>query len=96
VSRTTAVTATFSDAMDAATITASNLQLRTAANTLVAATVGYNATSRVVTLNPNSTLSAFARYTVTIRGGTTDPRVKDLAGNALGANRTWSFTTGLF
>src|SRR5262249_4019173 len=26
--------------------------------------------------------------------GTTDPRMKDLAGNALAANVTWSFTTG--
>jgi len=32
---------------------------------------------------------------VTIRGGTTDPRVKDSAGNAMSANRVWSFTTGL-
>jgi hypothetical protein len=90
------VTATFSEAMDPATINTTTVQLRNSSNTLIAATVTYNATSRVVTLNPNSTLSAFARYTVTIRGGTTDPRVKDLAGNALGANRTWSFTTGLF
>jgi hypothetical protein len=96
VSRTANVTATFSEAMDPATINTTTVQLRNSSNTLIAATVTYNATSRVVTLNPNSTLSAFARYTVTIRGGTTDPRVKDLAGNALGANRTWSFTTGLF
>ena len=29
-------------------------------------------------------------YTVTVRGGATDPRVKDAAGNALAANDTWS------
>ena len=32
-------------------------------------------------------------YTATVRGGGTDPRVKDLAGNALAANFTRSFTT---
>ena len=30
---------------------------------------------------------------MTVRGGATDPRVKDVAGNALAANDTWSFTT---
>ena len=29
-----------------------------------------------------------------LRGGTADPRIKDLAGNALAANIVWSFTTG--
>ena len=32
-------------------------------------------------------------YTAILRGGSTDPRVKDLAGNALAADYTWSFTT---
>ena len=32
-------------------------------------------------------------YSVTVRGGATDPRVKDVAGNALAANATFSFTT---
>jgi hypothetical protein len=32
-------------------------------------------------------------YTVTVRGGASDPRVKDLAGNALATNDSWSFTT---
>ena len=40
-----------------------------------------------------ASLAALTRYTVTVKGGTTDPRVKDLAGNPLAANRSWSFTT---
>ena len=32
-------------------------------------------------------------YGTTVRGGATDPRVKDTAGNALAANATSSFTT---
>ncbi|MES2990201.1 MAG: Ig-like domain-containing protein [Pseudomonadota bacterium] len=96
VSRGVNVTATFSEAMNATTINGTTVQLRNSFNTLIAATVTYNATSRVVTLNPNSSLSPLTTYTVTIRGGTTDPRVKDVAGNAMNANRTWSFTTRLF
>jgi hypothetical protein len=96
VGRNVNVTATFSEAMDATTINGNTVQLRNPSNTLIAATVTYNATSRVVTLNPNSSLSSLTTYTVTIRGGSTDPRVKDVAGNAMGANRTWSFTTRLF
>ena len=42
---------------------------------------------------PSSPLASATAYTATIRGGATDPRVKDAAGNALAANSTWSFTT---
>ena len=38
-------------------------------------------------------LAATTTYTATVKGGTTDPRVKDTAGNALATNRVWSFTT---
>ena len=88
------VTATFSEAMDVATINTGTVELRTSGNALVAAVVTYNATTRVATLNPTPTLAALATYTVTIRGGAIDPRVKDVAGNALAADRTWSFVTG--
>jgi hypothetical protein len=38
-------------------------------------------------------LAARTRFTATVRGGATDPRVKDLAGNSLAGSVTWSFTT---
>jgi hypothetical protein len=95
VSRTANITATFSEAMDASTINGTTVELRNASNVLIAAVVSYNATTRVMTLNPNSTLSSRMTYTVLIKGGTTDPRVKDLAGNPMTANRTWTFRTGL-
>jgi hypothetical protein len=38
-------------------------------------------------------LTAGTTYRATISGGTTQPRVQDLAGNALATNFTWSFTT---
>jgi hypothetical protein len=39
-------------------------------------------------------LIAALLYTVRVHGGAIDPRVKDLAGNALAADDTWTFTTG--
>ena len=93
VARSANVTVTFSEAMDAATISASTIELRDAANALVAATVSYDAATGVATLDPTPTLASQLVYTVRVRGGTIDPRVKDVAGNALGADSTWTFTT---
>ncbi|MGH9891117.1 MAG: Ig-like domain-containing protein, partial [bacterium] len=93
VSPASPVTAVFSEAMNAATITGSTFELRDPGNALVPATVGYNASTNTATLTPTSPLASSASYTATVRGGATDPRVKDLAGNALAANVTWSFTT---
>src|SRR5262245_18644822 len=93
VASTTAVTATFSEAMDAATIGTTSFELRNPSNALVAATVVYSAATRTATLTPTAALTATTTYTATVKGGATDPRVKDAAGNALAANFTWSFTT---
>jgi Domain of unknown function (DUF4082)/Bacterial Ig-like domain/Bacterial Ig domain len=96
VSRSTTVLATFNEDMNASTINSTTFVLvRNSTGVQVMATVTYNATTRVATLTPSTTLDASATYTATVRGGTTDPRVKDGAGNALAANRVWSFTTGL-
>jgi Bacterial Ig-like domain len=93
VGRSNNITATFSEAMDPATITAATFELRGPGNTLVPSTVSWSATNRRAILNPNLALAARTTYTATVRGGATDPRVKDLAGNALAANVSWSFTT---
>jgi hypothetical protein len=93
VTTSTTVTVTFDEPMDPATINTSSFELRDPSNTLVPATVTYNATTRTATLTPSAALAFFTTYTVTVKGGTTDPRVKDAAGNALAANFTWLFTT---
>ena len=93
VSRTANVTVTFSEAMDPATINTNSIELRDSGNALVAAAVTYSAATRVATLNPTSKLGSVTTYTVNVMGGATDPRVKDLAGNALASTRSWSFTT---
>jgi len=93
VSRTANVTATFSEPMNAATINTTTVELRGPSNVLVSATVKYNASKRMAVLNPVPTLAAGTTYTATVKGGSGDPRVKDAAGNALAASRSWSFTT---
>jgi hypothetical protein len=92
VSPTTTVSILFSEAMDPATISTSTIELRDPANALVPATVTYSVAARTATLTPNQPLAYSATHTVTVRGGATDPRVKDVAGNALAANFTSSFT----
>ena len=83
------VTATFSEAMDASTVTSATFTL-TAGTTTVPTVVTYNSANRVATLNPTADLAAGTSYTATITGGTTG--VKDAAGNALAADKTWTFT----
>ena len=87
------VTMTFSEAMDPATIDGTTIELRDSGNNLVAATVTYNATNQRATLTPTAALAYGTGYTALVRGGATDPRVKDLAGNALANDVIWSFTT---
>jgi hypothetical protein len=89
----TSITATFSEAIDPATINANTFLLQDATNAIVPATVTYDAATRTATLQPSNVLTAGTTYRATISGGTTQPRVQDLAGNALATNFTWSFTT---
>jgi hypothetical protein len=79
-------TATFTEAMDVATITTITFTLKHGA-TSVLGTVTYSGVTAIFT--PTSPLAASTLYTATITTG-----VKDLAGNALASNYIWSFTTG--
>jgi len=87
------VTITFSEAMDPNTVNVSTIELRDPASVIVPATVSYDAASSAATLDPIELLSAGTTYTARVKGGATDPRVKDVAGNALAADATWTFTT---
>jgi Domain of unknown function (DUF4082)/Bacterial Ig-like domain/Cohesin domain/FlgD Ig-like domain/Bacterial Ig domain len=93
VSPIASVTATFSEAIDPTTVSGATFELRDPGNALVPASVSYNIGARVATLTPTSALANVTTYTARVRGGATDPRVKDLAGNALAADMVWSFTT---
>jgi hypothetical protein len=83
-------TATFSEAMNAATITTSTVQL-SGPGGAVPASVSYDAAAARAVLTPTGGLTASTTYTMTVRGGAAG--VADAANNRLAADRTWSFTT---
>jgi len=85
-----AINATFSTAMDPATITTGTFTLAgPGTTTLVTGTVAYNAASNIATFTPTANLAASALFTATVTTG-----ARDLAGNPLAANKVWTFTTG--
>ena len=84
------MTVTFSEAMDQTTINTTNIKLTSGGGAVtVAGIVSYNTTSHVATFTPNAPLAANILYTATVTTG-----VKDVAGNALALNATFTFTTG--
>jgi hypothetical protein len=64
-----------------------------ATGALVPASVYRNGTTNQWILNPQQSLAAKTKYTVTVTGGAA--AVRDLAGNPF-AGRSWQFTTGSF
>ena len=86
VAITTVVSATFSEAMDEATITAGSFTLSDGGP--VAGTVSYDAGTLTATFTPDADLAHSTVYTATITTAVTDA-----AGNALAADYVWGFTT---
>jgi hypothetical protein len=84
VSVTTAVTATFSEAVVASSV---SFALKSAGGVAIPASVLYDNSTFTATLKPATKLSTFTIYTATVSGG------KDLAGNTM-SPVSWSFTTG--
>jgi len=84
VSLSTDVVATFSEAVDPATVTSSTFQVED--NQSVPGTLSVNGAT--VTFTPDDPLAAATLHTVTLTTG-----IHDLAGNALPSVVTWSFTT---
>jgi len=83
------LSATFSEAIDPATITAPGTftVAPTVGGAAVPGTVSY--AGSIATFTPTSALIASTQYTATISTAT-----KDLTGNAMAANYSWTFTTG--
>jgi hypothetical protein len=79
------ISATFSEAMDPATINATTFTMAQGSTSLPG-TVIYAGTT--ATFKPSTSLAANTAYVATITTG-----VKDLSGNALQTNFVWSFTT---
>ncbi len=87
------VSITFSEPLDPATVTSGSFELRGPGTTLVSTSVAYNSASYTVTLTPTNSLLISTTYTVNVRGGSSDPRVRDLAGNTLASTSSWTFAT---
>ncbi len=85
------VKATFSEAMDPATITTSTFQLEGPGPVVITGTVAYDPVNFIATFMPNANLDPTTLYTATITTG-----AADLSGNPLGAGvapNPWTFTT---
>jgi len=83
------VSATFSKAMNPATISSATFMLTGPGTTNVSGLVAYAAIGNTLTFIPTANLTASTLYTATITTGVTD-----LAGNAMASNYVWTFTTG--
>jgi P pilus assembly chaperone PapD len=102
VARTANVQAYFNHDMRASTFTSSTFKIRKqgtttwlgatrSVNNTISPTSTNGSSQSVATLNPNSDLAANTTYQVMVVGGSSG--VKDVNGNALGANKSWTFTT---
>ena len=80
------VSATFSEPMDPATITTASFTLKHG-TTPVPGALSYSNGTAVLT--PTTRLAASTLYTAAVNTG-----AKDLGGNALGSDYSWTFTTG--
>jgi len=88
ICQNTVVVATFSVAMNPATINTTTFTLA-ASGTPVAGTVTYDVSTYAATFTPNSPgLALGTTYTATITTG-----AQDIGGDALAANKAWTFTT---
>jgi hypothetical protein len=88
-----AVSTTFSEPMDPATVNTTTFTV-TDAGVAVPGSVSFDAASQVATFVPSAAagFAASKTYTATVVAGAGG--VKDLAGNALAVNQVWSFSTG--
>jgi Concanavalin A-like lectin/glucanases superfamily/Bacterial Ig-like domain/IPT/TIG domain len=86
---TTPVTATFSAAVNPATVTSGTFELRDTMDTAVAAAVGYDPSTRTATLTPGSPLAPLADYRARVVAG----GVTSLTGSALAEDVVWTFRT---
>ena len=87
VATNSTINVTFSEAMQSSTINANTFTVSDGSGK-ISGTVSYSGTT--ATFTPSGNLSDSTTYTAKITTG-----VRDLAGNALTSDYTWSFTTGI-
>lgn len=82
----TVIAATFPQAMDPATVTATTFTVTPG----VTGTISHDSTNKIFTLTPSAPLALNKIYTATITTGAKDP-----SGNALASNFVWTFKTAI-
>lgn len=85
----------FSESLSSSTVNQSTIDLRTAAGVVVPGALSYDAATRMATLKPSASLESGVSYTLTVRGGTSGPRIEDLLNNSLAATSVTTFTTAV-
>ena len=78
----------FSEPMDSTTINSSAFTLVDSSSNAVAGTVSYVSSSASLVFTPTTDLLSQTTYTATVKG-----TVKDIFGNAMGSDFSWTFTT---
>ncbi|GGM89966.1 hypothetical protein GCM10010967_23560 [Dyadobacter beijingensis] len=86
------ITVRFSEAIDPATVSNASIVFSNAGQE-VAASIAYDAGNLMVTIDPATALGYATTYNVLVKGGAAAARIKDIAGNALAADLSFSFTT---
>jgi len=82
------ITASFSEAMSASSITATTFTVSGPGGTPVPGTVTYDTATRIARFTPSAALAAGTAYTATVTTG-----ARDAAGNTMASNYVWTFTT---
>jgi len=87
------LSSTFGEPLDTNTINTNTFIVTDAGLNPVTGSVSYTTGSSTAIFTPILPLAYSTTYTATLVGGDTDPRIKDLAGNAMVDDFVWSFTT---
>jgi len=90
IATTSAMTATFSEAMTASTINSDTMFIERG-GILISAAVSYDAATHTATLTPTTPLTNSTMYSVTVKGAAGG--VADTAGNPASGDYIWAFTT---
>ena len=85
--------ATLDEGLDATSVNTSTVILTGPGNTVIPGSVTLTG-GNVITFIPNADLAIGTTYTMTLKGGITEPLIKDISGNAIAGDYSWSFTTG--
>jgi hypothetical protein len=93
IDNSTSVTATFSEALDPSSLVGATFQLTAPGGATVPSAISWQGSAHLAVLSPVIPLSYSTTYTVTLRGAASGPSVRDVSGNAMLANYTWSFST---